>query len=144
MEKRHGNEQKLAVCVSEFIGTFILSLVFCVIWTYPNEKEHFWQLTLIVSISLYVLYTIFGPISGGHFNPAVTLAVYFGIAFNTHNLVLCFFIILSQFTGAFMGMVMSRGFRVFTDTASVKNDYPLFPQSPYFGSPIESVTTDQF
>lgn len=64
---------------------------------------------------LYTIFYLFYPISGGHFNPAVTLAVYISLAFNVNNIILLLIAISAQLIGAFLGMFLSRGFRVNTD-----------------------------
>lgn len=96
MEKRHGQDFKGPVLIAECIGTMILSMVVCTIWTYPNlASGSIWEIILISSTGLYVVYNIFAPISGGHFNPIVTLGVYLGITFNAANSVLLLLIVLA-------------------------------------------------
>jgi hypothetical protein len=117
MEKRHGQDFKGPVLIAECIGTMILSMVVCTIWTYPNVNggTNLWQVILISATGLYVVYNIFAPISGGHFNPIITLGVYLSITFNAANSVLLLLIILAQTFGAFLGIVLSRALRIKTD-----------------------------
>jgi glycerol uptake facilitator-like aquaporin len=82
-------------------------------------------------VCLYSVVYIFSPVSGGHFNPAVTIAVYISLAFNAHNIVLLFIMISAQLIGAFAGMALSRAFRVDTDGV---NQALLYPQGVWFGS----------
>jgi glycerol uptake facilitator-like aquaporin len=71
LEKLHFNQGKSSVLV-EFVGTFLLVLtVSLASW---NEPE---MAPLAAGFMLMALVFAFGYISGGHFNPAVTLAAYF-------------------------------------------------------------------
>jgi len=129
------------VLISECIGTMILSMVVCTVWTYPNlystPPTLLWQVDLITATALYVVYVIFAPISGGHFNPIVTLGVYISITLNAANLVLLVLIVLAQTFGAFLGILLSRAMRIKTDENLQGINYPYYPQSPYFEAPIE-------
>ncbi len=127
MEKRHGNENKASVFVVEFIGTLILSLTACIYWTAnnlfvtganfnvnnPYLNFNSWYLFMGMGCCLYSIYYLFSHVSGGHFNPAVSIAVYISVAFNTHNIVMLVIILTAQFAGAISGMVLSRGLRVY-------------------------------
>jgi hypothetical protein len=143
MEKRHGNENKLHVFVAEFIGTAILSLTFCIGWQYFLVIEQSagglfisgaasWYLFLALGCCLYSVYFILSPISGGHFNPALSIAVYISLAFNINNIVILMMILVAQFLGAFLGMLLSRGLRTFVDQTIVT--YPTYPFAPTFNS----------
>ena len=144
MEKNHGNDNKLSVFLAELIGTTVLSLGLNLSWTASNIVAQWNPLTktLLYSSNVYFLYVmagvclysvfyLFSPISGGHFNPAVTIAVYISLAFNAHNLVIGCMIILAQFLGAFSGMLLSRGFRVLTNGVNQATQYP---EAVWFGS----------
>jgi aquaporin Z len=74
-----------------------------------------WYLFLALGCSLYSVYYILSPISGGHFNPAVSIAVYISLAFNLNNIVILLMILVAQFLGAFVGMLLSRGLRTLID-----------------------------
>ena len=109
METKHGNEQKTAVALSEFLGTMFLSLTANILWTDGNLS---FFLILTMGCCLFVLYNIFGPISNGHFNPAVSVAVYLSLALNVHNSAMLMIILLSQLCGALVGMLLSRTLRL--------------------------------
>jgi glycerol uptake facilitator-like aquaporin len=108
MEKYHGNDNKLAICLSEFLGTMTISLALCLTWTASMIIASVDATTLKVTLApsvyylyvgagvcLYSVFYLFAPISGGHFNPAVTIAVYISLAFNAHNLVIATMMILA-------------------------------------------------
>ena len=139
MEKRHGQDFKLPVLIAECVGTMILSMVVCTVWTVPSFDPKLggslWMVILITATGLYVVYNIFAPISGGHFNPIVTLGVYISIALNAANLVLLVLIILAQTFGAFLGILLSRALRIKTNP--LIKPYPYYPQSPFFLAPID-------
>ena len=54
--------------LSEFIGTFIFLSTIIVVVNKLKPNVNFLKIGLALSISI----VIFGPISGGHFNPAVS------------------------------------------------------------------------
>lgn len=62
--------------------------------------------TLATGAALVVLITIFGPISGAHFNPIVSAMVAWrqGIPWRE-----CFFYVVAQTTGAVMGTLLAHG-----------------------------------
>lgn len=129
MEMNHGNENKLIIFVTELIGTLLFSLSLNLAWTQNNivtaysaatgvvvYSPNIYNLYMMAGVCLYSLFYIFSPISGGHFNPAVTIAVYISLAFNATNIVLLFLTIAAQLAGALLGMVLSRGLRITTAT----------------------------
>ncbi len=64
----HKPTTNAVVAFYEFLGTAILVSTICFVVT--GGKPAFF-----IPLGLYVAITIGGPVSGGHFNPAVTLAV---------------------------------------------------------------------
>merc|ERR1712109_189670 len=58
-------------------------------------------------LALFAIINIFGSVSGGHFNPAVTLGVYVREALWVKNFFFMIFIIASQISGALVGMIIS-------------------------------------
>lgn len=65
MEVPGGYDNKLLVCVNELLGTAMLLIA--VNWSGGNVVG--------VCLTLYANIIIFGSVSGGHFNPAVTAGV---------------------------------------------------------------------
>jgi glycerol uptake facilitator-like aquaporin len=61
----------------EFIGTFILSAAINLSTSYTSDGQQIGNPLLII-LSFFSAITITRQISGGHINPAVTIAVYFG------------------------------------------------------------------
>ena len=89
MEKNHGNENKLNIFIAEFVGTTILSLSLNCAWTSNNLfNTEAYFLYIMTGCCLYACFYIFSPVSGGHFNPAISVAVYISLAFNSHNLLI--------------------------------------------------------
>lgn len=144
MEKNHGNENKLSIFICEAVGTAILSLSLNLAWTQNNIIEAYlpatqtlvyspnvYNLYVMAGACLYSVFYIFSPVSGGHFNPAVTLAVYISLAFTAHNLILATLIVTAQLLGAIAGMLLSRGLRVKTDGLGQAAQYP---EAVWFGS----------
>ena len=99
MEKHHGNEHKASVFAVEFFGTLILSLSASIFWTAnnlfvtgatlnPYLNYNSWYLFMGMGCCLYSIFYLFSHISGGHFNPAISIAVYISVAFNAHNIIM--------------------------------------------------------
>ena len=60
-----------------------------------------------ISFSLFASIILFGSITGGHFNPAVTLGVYIKENKYAENLRWLFFVILAQILGAFLAQMLT-------------------------------------
>ncbi len=99
MEKHHGNENKASIFAVEFFGTAILSLTASIGWTANNLfvtngnptdylNLNSWYLFMGMGCCLYSIFYLFSHISGGHFNPAISIAVYISVAFNAHNIIM--------------------------------------------------------
>ena len=65
MEIKGGSQHKLIVCIYEALGTALLMTA--INWCNGRVQA--------ISIMIFTCYVIFGPICGGHFNPAVTIGV---------------------------------------------------------------------
>jgi aquaporin Z len=96
--------------VAEFIGTFMLvtSIIFVALFAYGNAGSV--GVCLSVGITVMALAYALGPISGGHFNPAVTLGLVAGGRFEASKSV---GYIAAQCLGAIaaagMTLVVARG-----------------------------------
>ena len=65
METPKGKTFKGYVCLYEALGTACLLITFN--WSGPDAQA--------IAISIFASIIMYGQVSGGHFNPAVTLAV---------------------------------------------------------------------
>ena len=57
-----------------------------------------------VGMTLFGIALAIGPVSGGHVNPAVTLAIYISDGFWSRNLFYMLMIWVAQIAGAFAGL----------------------------------------
>ena len=94
MEVEGGDKRKSIVCLYEFIGTTFF--VYLVLMSTGNP--------IAVPLALFSMIIIFGDVSGGHFNPAVTLGIYVWKGEYSKNFFFSDAIMLSQIVGAFAGM----------------------------------------
>ena len=94
MEVPAGHQNKITVLLFEFFGTCML--VYAILASVGNAYA--------VAGTLFLLIMISGPISGAHFNPAVTLAVYIWNRKYGHDFV--FFVLICAFSiaGGFLGI----------------------------------------
>ncbi|GHV12021.1 aquaporin Z [Fibrobacterales bacterium] len=82
---------------SEFIGTFVLVLFGCGSAVLAGDHIGFAGVSLAFGLSVLVMAYAVGPISGGHFNPAVTLGLVAGGKFSGKDAIPY---IVSQLLGA--------------------------------------------
>ena len=93
MEIEGGNEKKLGVLIYELLGTCILT--YTVLVSLNN---------IYAIVPVYIgLLTICWKISGGHFNPMLTISVYISQKNFGGNAVLLAMMIAGQFVGTFIG-----------------------------------------
>lgn len=97
METTHGNKFKREVCIYECAGTALLVYAVNVSKADP----------VAICFSLFTAIMIAGPISGGHFNPAVTIGVFISQNKPVEKLVLLGCIIASQFAGGLIGALFA-------------------------------------
>ena len=64
--------------LTEFIGTFFLVLVICLLTTQANQANDNTGIVapLAIGCTLMIMVYMGGHVSGGHYNPAVTLACF--------------------------------------------------------------------
>lgn len=108
------NPQKGLKLLMEFMGTFILSSALSLSTFYSKTDSKYTQQgqPILVFMAFFAAITITRPISGGHINPAVTVAVYISepAEKRQRNTVLYFFYILCQIAGAITACVFSYFF----------------------------------
>jgi len=102
MEVPGGKGNKFFVFLSEFVGTMFLLIA--INWASCSDSVPF-----AVGATVFVMATILGGISGGHFNSAVTLGMLWkrGKDSFAYNLMFAIFIMLFQGAGAFAGCFVS-------------------------------------
>ncbi len=71
METSNGSSRKLLVCFNEFLGQ--ASFMYIVLVSSVTGSD-VWGIA--GPLALFVMINIFGAVSGGHFNPAVTTGVF--------------------------------------------------------------------
>ena len=90
METARGHDRKFLVCFYEFLGQIFFMYVAIVSGGSGSDK---WGIA--APLALFAIVSIFGSVSGGHFNPAVTLGVYFREAKYAENFLFMVTIIAS-------------------------------------------------
>jgi len=101
MEKHFVGLELVAPYNCEFLGTFFLTFTVCLCAMFGSAA---WNATAIASALMAAVYA-FGPISGGHLNPAVSLSFLFSRKANKWKVLQY---ILSQFLGGiFAGLMVA-------------------------------------
>ena len=116
MEVPGGSSRKVVVTLYETIGTALF--VYGILVSGGNA--------IGVPVSLLASIFIFGGITGGHFNPAVSIGVWCTTENKAANASFLLMIIIGQFIGAFIGMGMS-----FLSLYLVSNGEVLIETPPY-------------
>lgn len=96
-EKVYTFREKLVICFYEFLGTGMLVLGY-----------NFTSAGLAVGFNLFVGILMSAKVSGGMFNPAVTIGVYTADKTFLKNIVLIAMIIISQVLGAYFGIIYAH------------------------------------
>lgn len=127
MEVNFGKKHKGLVLIYEAMGTGIL--IFSVNMTNGNVLQ-----PLLICFGLMASINILGPVSGGHFNPAVTMSIlmgYLGTPEFVQNAIFAVMIAAAQTGGAFLGCFMVYLCTVKDTTAMTIRPPPvsLCPQS---------------
>jgi MIP family channel proteins len=106
-------ERGLSAYLAELIGTFLLVFfITSVIVLFLSTGEQatfgtdFAVIGLVHAFLLFGLIVMFGVVSGGHFNPAVTLAAWAIKRISTIDGVIY---MLAQFSGAVLGALLCKG-----------------------------------
>lgn len=102
MEVPQGHKNMTAVCLYELLGTALLLI--SINWSAAfNNGMHSLQ-PFAIGLLLTANIMMFGAISGGHFNPAVTTGVLIRESSNiAHNIPYYIVIVISQILGACVG-----------------------------------------
>ena len=66
METKLGNKRKFTVAIYEALGTLLFT--YCILASTADA--------ITTACALFSMVVIFGSVTGGHFNPAVTVGVY--------------------------------------------------------------------
>ena len=96
MEVPLGKDNKSIICIYEAIGTGLL--LYCINMTAGSPYGKFG-----IAFAIFALILIGGPISGGHYNPAVTLGVFLSNRHWRKEWSFCLLIMLAQFIGGVWG-----------------------------------------
>lgn len=102
METPTGHDRKGLVCFYEFLGQIFFMYIVLV---GGGSGSDAWGIS--GPLVLFAIVNIFGGVSGGHFNPAVTLGVYVREAKWAENFIFMIMIIASQLAGALVGMLLA-------------------------------------
>ena len=121
METPKGHDRKLMVCLYEGLGTMFFTYLVIVS---AVTRSDVWGVT--GPLALFVVINIFGGVSGGHMNPAVTLGIYVREAKFAHNMIFMLLTIASQCAGAVLGMLWAA----LATRVPVNGEYTVLIQSP--------------
>jgi len=109
-------DRGLAAYIAELIGTLFLVFSICTVVTLflstdpaSQTGSDFAVIGLVHAFALFLLITIFGQVSGGHFNPVVTLAA---AATRRIDPVDAVVYILAQLSGGVLGALLVKGLLV--------------------------------
>ena len=118
METARGHERKGLVCLYEFLGQIFF--MYAVLVSGGSGSDT-WGIA--GPLALFAIVSIFGSVSGGHFNPAVTLGVFVREGHYAENFLFMVVIIASQVTGALVGMMLAY----MVLRVQVGNEYQILP-----------------
>jgi MIP family channel proteins len=140
-------ERGLAAYLAELIGTFLLVFfITSVVVLYLSTGEQasfgtdFAVIGLVHAFLLFGLIVMFGVVSGGHFNPAVTLAA---AAIRRISPIDALIYILAQLSGGVLGALLCKGLLLDEGRATHYGAATVSPLlgSNFRGSIVEAVGT---
>ena len=102
MDNERGHSRKGLVCLNEFMGQVFFMYIVLVSGGTGSDP---WGIA--VPLALFAAINIFGGISGGHFNPAVTLGIYVREGKYAENFIFALLYIMAQISGALVGMLLA-------------------------------------
>jgi MIP family channel proteins len=127
-------DRGLAAYIAELIGTLFLVTAVCTVVslylsTSPQSQtgSDFAVIGLVHAFVLFLLIVAFGAASGGHFNPAVTLAAWASRRIDPVDAVVY---VLAQLSGAVLGALLVKGLLLDEGRAT---DYGAAKISPLLG-----------
>jgi MIP family channel proteins len=140
-------DRGLAAYIAELIGTLFLVFVICTVVSLylstgaaSQTGSDFAVIGLVHAFVLFLLIIAFGQVSGGHFNPVVTLAAWAQKRIDPIDAVVY---ILAQLSGAVLGALMVKGILLDEGRAT---DYGAVSISPllsgsFAGAVVEGLGT---
>jgi MIP family channel proteins len=140
-------ERGLPAYLAELIGTFLLVFFITsvvVLFFSTGEQASFGSdfavIGLVHAFLLFGLIVMFGVVSGGHFNPAVTLAAWAIKRISTIDGVIY---MLAQFSGAVLGALLCKGLLLDEGRATHYGAATVSPllAGKFAGSIVEAVGT---
>jgi glycerol uptake facilitator protein len=140
-------ERGLAAYLAELIGTlllvfFVASVVILFVSTGAQSQfgSDFAVIGLVHAFLLFGLIVMFGVVSGGHFNPAVTLAA---AAIKRISPLDAVIYMLAQFSGGVLGALLAKG--LLLDEGRATNygavEVSGLLSGPFAGSVVEAIGT---
>ncbi len=136
-------DRGLAAYIAELIGTFFLVLFITsvfVLFVSPGNSAQFGSDFAVVGLAqgflLFGLVTMFGLASGGHFNPAVTVAA---AAMRRIAPIDAVIYILAQLSGAVLGALLTKG--LMSDEGRAIN-YGAATTSDILGGPMQGMIVE--
>ena len=137
-------DRGLAAYIAELIGTLLLVFSICTVVilyvsTGPTASQFgsdFAAIGLVHGFVLFALIAVFGGVSGGHFNPAVTLAAGLLRRIDPVDAVVY---ILAQLSGGVLGALLAKGLLLDEGRAT---DYGAATVSPLLGGDFAGMVVE--
>ena len=97
MEVEGANKHKLAVFTYELLGTAVL--VFNILVSNGDA--------IVGPLTVFLIILVLAPVTGAHFNPAVTIGVYISRSKFRQDILFFFIMIFAQIIGGILALVLS-------------------------------------